>query len=65
VAGEAALAFDPEDVEAIGSAVEKLLTDAELAERLREVGRERAALFTWERTAELTVESYRRALRSA
>jgi glycosyltransferase involved in cell wall biosynthesis len=62
VAGDAALVFDPEDVEAIGAAMERLLTDAALAERLRKAGRERAALFTWERTAELTVESYRRAL---
>jgi glycosyltransferase involved in cell wall biosynthesis len=64
VAGEAALVFDPEDVEAIGSALERLLTDAALAERLRAAGREQAALFTWERTAELTVDSYRRALGS-
>jgi glycosyltransferase involved in cell wall biosynthesis len=65
VAGDAALVVDPEDVEAIRSAVERLLTDAALAERLRAAGRERAALFTWERTAELTVESYRRALGAA
>jgi glycosyltransferase involved in cell wall biosynthesis len=65
VAGDAALVVDPEDVEAIRSAVERLLTDAALAERLRAAGRERAALFTWERTAGLTVESYRRALGSA
>jgi glycosyltransferase involved in cell wall biosynthesis len=65
VAGDAALLFDPEDVDAIRSATERLLTDAELAERLRAAGRERAAGFTWERTAELTVASYRRALESA
>ncbi len=53
VAGDAALLFDPEDVDAIRAAMERLLTDAELAERLRDAGRERAALFTWERTAEL------------
>jgi glycosyltransferase involved in cell wall biosynthesis len=65
VAGDAALVFDPEDVEAIGAALETLLTDPSLADRLREAGRKRAALFTWERTAELTVASYRRALGSA
>jgi glycosyltransferase involved in cell wall biosynthesis len=65
VAGDAALLFDPEDAHAIGAALERLLTDSDLAERLRAAGRERAALFTWERTAELTVESYRRALGSA
>ena len=62
VAGDAALLFDPEDVEAIRTATERLLTDAALADSLRTAGRQRAALFTWERTAELTVESYRRAL---
>jgi glycosyltransferase involved in cell wall biosynthesis len=65
VAGDAALVFDPEDVGAIGAALEGLLTDAALADRLREAGRERSALFTWERTAQLTVASYRRALDSA
>jgi glycosyltransferase involved in cell wall biosynthesis len=65
VAGDAALLFDPEDVDAIRSATERLLTDAELADGLRAAGRERAAGFTWERTAELTVASYRRALESA
>jgi glycosyltransferase involved in cell wall biosynthesis len=65
VAGDAALMFDPEDTEAIGAALERLLSDPALAERLREAGRKRAALFTWERTAELTAASYRRALGSA
>ena len=62
VAGDAALLFDPEREEAIAGAIERLLDDGELAERLRVAGRERAATFTWERAAELTVASYRRAL---
>jgi glycosyltransferase involved in cell wall biosynthesis len=62
VAGDAALLFDPEDVGAIRAAMERLLGEPRLAERLRAAGRERAARFTWERTAELTVASYRRAL---
>jgi glycosyltransferase involved in cell wall biosynthesis len=61
VAGDAALLFDPEDVEAIRVATERLLNDPALAERLRVAGRARAAEFTWERTAQLTVASYRRA----
>lgn len=64
VAGDAALMFDPENVESISRAMERLLTEAALGERLRAAGRARAALFTWERTAELTVASYRRALGS-
>ena len=62
VAGDAALAFDPEDEASIAAAIEAILADEPLRERLRHAGRERAAGFTWERTAELTVDSYRRAL---
>jgi glycosyltransferase involved in cell wall biosynthesis len=61
VAGDAALLFDPEDEASIAAAIERLLTDRELAERLRRAGIEQAARFTWDRTAELTVASYRRA----
>ena len=62
VAGSAALTFDPEDEGAIAAAIERLLSDEELRGRLSRAGRDRASEFTWERTAELTVESYRRAL---
>jgi glycosyltransferase involved in cell wall biosynthesis len=62
VAGDAALLFDPEDVDAIAAALQRLLRDGALADRLRAAGREQAARFSWERTASLTVESYRRAL---
>ena len=62
VAGDAALTFDPEDEQAIATAIEALLGDAQLRDRLHMAGRERAAGFTWERAAELTVASYRRAL---
>jgi glycosyltransferase involved in cell wall biosynthesis len=62
VAGDAALLFDPCDEVAIASAIERLLSDATEAERLRARGLERARLFTWERTARLTLDSYGRAL---
>jgi glycosyltransferase involved in cell wall biosynthesis len=62
VAGDAALKFEPEDEASIAQAIESLLADEPLREQLRSAGRERAAGFTWERTAELTMESYRRAL---
>jgi glycosyltransferase involved in cell wall biosynthesis len=62
VAGDAALLFDPENIEEIRDALERLLGDAELAARLADGGRARAAAFSWRRTAELTVASYERAL---
>jgi len=62
VAGDAALLFDPHDEAAIAGAVERLLSDPDAAERLRARGLERARLFTWERTARLTLESYARTL---
>jgi glycosyltransferase involved in cell wall biosynthesis len=62
VAGDAALTFDPGDKEAIAASLERLLSDQEEAERLRARGLERAREFTWQRTAQLTLASYRRAL---
>ncbi len=62
VAGDAALLFDPRDEHAIAQAIERLLSDAAEAERLRARGRARAAQFTWERTARLTLDAYARAL---
>ena len=62
VAGDAALLFDPEDVAAIRAAILRLLADDTLRARLSAAGPGQAARFSWERTAELTVASYRRAL---
>ncbi len=62
VAGGATLLFDPDDPAAIRGAIEQLLADAALRERLRVAGLERAAAFSWERTAQETARSYERAL---
>lgn len=62
VAGDAALLFDPEDPGAIRAALERLLADEGERARLAAAGRERAAGFTWERTAELTAAAYERTL---
>jgi glycosyltransferase involved in cell wall biosynthesis len=64
IAGEAALYFDPLDVPAMTGAIERLLVDADLRKRLAAAGREQAAHFTWQRTAEGTFRSYERALAS-
>ncbi|HWF33212.1 MAG TPA: glycosyltransferase family 1 protein [Solirubrobacteraceae bacterium] len=62
VAGDAALLFDPRSPGQIARAVERLLSDEPLRERLRELGRRRAEQFTWERAARLTLASYARVL---
>jgi glycosyltransferase involved in cell wall biosynthesis len=65
VAGDAALLFDPHDEAAIAEALRRLLDDPPLRESLRARGLVRVKEFTWERTARLTLESYRRTLASA
>ena len=62
VGGDAVRYFDPLDSDDMAAALRELLTDRDLAQRLVEAGARRAATFTWERTAELTLESYERAL---
>jgi glycosyltransferase involved in cell wall biosynthesis len=62
VAGEAALLFDPRDQPAIADALERLLRDESLRDQLRARGLLRVQQFTWERTARLTLDSYKRAL---
>ena len=62
VAGDAALLFDPENVDALTGVLRRLLGDEALRDRLRDAGRERAGLFTWEATAAATADVYRRAL---
>jgi glycosyltransferase involved in cell wall biosynthesis len=62
VVGNAALLFDPTDQIAVTESVHRLLTDEELRRSLAARGLERARRFTWRRTAEATLASYRRAV---
>ena len=62
VACDEALFFDPRSPDAIAAAITRLSEDDELAARLRRAGPGRAARFSWRRSAEATLESYRRAL---
>lgn len=58
VVGDAALLFDPYQVEEIAGAMSRVLGDRELAERLRARGPRHAAEFTWERAAHRTHAVY-------
>ena len=51
VVGDAALFVDPEDPTAIAAAIHRLFTDDAVAKSRSALGRERARLFSWERTA--------------
>lgn len=51
VCGEAALYVEPHDIGSISAAMQRVLDEAGLAESLRARGIERAATFTWDRTA--------------
>ncbi len=56
VAGEAALLFDPLDVEAIARALETLFGDEGLRARLIEAGRRNLARFSWDACARTVLE---------
>ncbi len=61
VAGDAGLTVNAHDEASIAAGLHTLAGSAEVREALGRVARERAALFTWARTAELTRAAYRAA----
>ena len=60
VAGEAARLVPPDQPQGLADAMEAVLSQPDLAATLRHQGRQRAAVFTWERTAEATLAVYER-----
>lgn len=56
VAGEAALYFDPHQIDDIARAFDDFLSAPQLHEQLRATGREQAARFEWSKTARQTLE---------
>jgi glycosyltransferase involved in cell wall biosynthesis len=61
IVGDAGILVNAHDETAIARAILRLSTDTALRQRLRGKGLERAAQFTWERTAHLTLEALERA----
>ncbi len=59
VAGNAALTVDPYDIDALSSALAKLIEDGELRSTLRQRGLQRASLFPWNKALEGTNQIYR------
>jgi glycosyltransferase involved in cell wall biosynthesis len=60
LAAGAAIAVEPDDVDAIAGALERLLADPHLRKKLGEEGKRRAESFTWDRAAEQTLEVLQR-----
>lgn len=56
LAGDAAILVDPSSIESIARGIEQVLGNSDLRRSLIERGRERAAIFTWERSAMRTLE---------
>lgn len=63
VVGDAGILVNPDDPEAIAHGLARVLTEQSLQRRLRELGMERATMFSWQRVAEETSEVYREVLR--
>jgi glycosyltransferase involved in cell wall biosynthesis len=58
VGGDAALYFDPYDVEAMAEVIRAVWLDADLWEHQQGLGLNRATEFSWDRTARETAEVY-------
>jgi glycosyltransferase involved in cell wall biosynthesis len=61
VAGDAAIAVSPDDVQGFADAMTRLLADDDLRRKLSELGLQRAREFSWERAAVGTLAVYRKA----
>jgi glycosyltransferase involved in cell wall biosynthesis len=55
VAGDAALFFNPHDIDSISDAIEKVINDKTLRIKLIEKGKQRAQNFSWEKSARETL----------
>lgn len=62
VAGDAALMVNPQDVNAIAIAMQRVLENPALSSQMRQKGLARAQQFTWERTARETIAVYEQVL---
>jgi glycosyltransferase involved in cell wall biosynthesis len=58
VAGGAALLIDAEDDAMLAAYLMRVLTDPDEADRLRRAGKERAAMFSWPRSASMVLSVY-------
>lgn len=62
VAGEAGEYFDPSDKDSIAESIEKVIYNPEISENLIKAGNERLKAFSWQTTAKMTMDTYKKAL---
>lgn len=62
VVGDVGILIDPEDIEELSDAMEQMMDNEELREKLKKAGQKRAAKFTWKKSAEILMDVYRSAL---
>ena len=60
ICGDASMPFDPESVESIAEAIDTVVADEAVRDRLRAAGMARANLFSWEDAAARHLAVYRR-----
>jgi glycosyltransferase involved in cell wall biosynthesis len=59
VAGDAALLIDPNDSTSLAEAILQVISDSQLRNELIQKGKNRAKLYSWEKTAKATLEAYK------
>jgi len=64
VAGDAALLVDPTDEAVIGTWIARLADDEKLRKELSRAGQAQARMFSWSKTAQLTVKAYEQVITS-
>ncbi|MDX2160679.1 MAG: glycosyltransferase family 1 protein [bacterium] len=63
VVGSVGLQFQPDDSSALAAALEHILTDSNWRDTMRAHGLERAAQFTWERSAQIALSVYHKVMK--
>lgn len=58
IVGDAAIMVDPQSVEELSAAMEKVLSDTALKKEMIRKGLERAKMFSWDKTAKETIKVY-------
>ncbi|ELR96682.1 glycosyltransferase family 1 protein [Gloeocapsa sp. PCC 73106] len=59
VAGDCALLINPQDYLELGEAMIRIISDRQLRQELVKKGKARSKLYSWEKTAQATLEAYR------